>query len=139
MPADSKLILFIEDCEQTRSLYEGVFANGGYRVALAADGREGVELAERLRPDVIVTDLDMPVMDGLEAAARIRRCDATQATPIVVLTGSGMRRCILRAYEVGCDAFLIKPCRPRQLLEVIEKLVVSAERSGHDRPLPRSA
>src|SRR5438477_12927387 len=64
-PSDN-LVLLIEDCAETRELYEHVLRGAGYVVATAADGRDGVSMAHAQRPDVIITDLDMPGMDGLE-------------------------------------------------------------------------
>lgn len=135
MKTAGTLVLLVEDCEQTRRLYERVLVEGGYRVAVAADGLEGVRKAESLAPDLIVTDLDMPVLDGLEAVARIRRSERTRTTPIVVLTGTAFRRCMLRAYEVGCNAFLVKPCRPRELLDVIAQCLLAPRALSTRQPL----
>jgi CheY-like chemotaxis protein len=125
------LVLLVEDCEQTRGAYERVLRDGGYRVATAVDGQDGLAKASELQPDVIVTDLDMPVVDGLEVAARIRADERLCRTPIVVLTACAMRRCMWRAREIGCDRFLFKPCRSGQLLDAVEECL--RERSDEPR------
>jgi two-component system cell cycle response regulator DivK len=127
MDSASRLVLFIDDCAATRLLYQHVLVGAGYRVLLAGDGREGVAQAITNKPDLIVTDLDMPVMDGFEAARQLRRTPRTQTIPIVVLTGSPSRHCLVRAHEAGCDAYLTKPCPPRKLLEVLELVLRDCE------------
>ena len=127
MDSAGRLVLFIDDCAATRFLYQQVLVEAGYRVSLAGDGREGVAKATVERPDLIVTDLDMPVMDGFEATRHIRRDVHTQAIPIVVLTASPSRHCLVRAHEAGCDAYLTKPCPPRKLLEALALVLRDCE------------
>lgn len=123
MDTAARLVLFIEDCAATRILYEHSLSEAGYRVAAAANGLDGVAKAKALQPDLIITDLDMPIMDGFEASRRIRRDPLTRTTPIIVLTGSPSRHCLVRAHEAGCDGYLTKPCAPRKLLEEIKSVL----------------
>jgi CheY-like chemotaxis protein len=131
MDSPRRLVLFIDDCGATRLLYQHVLTEAGYRVSLAGDGRAGVAKATVERPDLIITDLDMPVMDGFEATRQLRRDRRTQAIPIVVLTASPSRHCVMRAHEAGCDAYLTKPCPPGRLLEALT--LVLRDRELHSR------
>jgi CheY-like chemotaxis protein len=119
-----KTVLVAEDSADTRAVLRQVLASYGYRVVEAADGREAVELSLNECPDLIVMDLNMPVMDGLAATERVRelrgRC---RNVPIVAVTAYdtyGMREA---AVEVGCNAYLLKPLVLDELESVIAGLL----------------
>jgi CheY-like chemotaxis protein len=121
-----KTILVAEDSADTRAVLRRVLASYGYRVVEAADGGEAVELALRECPDLVVMDLNMPVMDGLAAAGRIRELkDRCGDVPIVAVTAFdtyGMRE---GAREAGCDAYLLKPLALDELESVVAGLLVA--------------
>jgi CheY-like chemotaxis protein len=120
-----KTVLVAEDSADTRAVLRRVLASYGYRIVEAADGREAVEAALRECPDLVVMDLNMPVMDGLAATERIRELkDRCGNVPIVAVTAFdtyGMRDAAL---EAGCDAYLLKPLALDELESVVAGLLV---------------
>ena len=120
-----KTVLVAEDSADTRAVMRRVLASYGYLVVEAADGREAVEAAVLLCPDLVVMDLNMPVMDGLAATERIRELrDKCGDVPIVAVTAFdtyGMREA---AFEAGCTAYLLKPLALDELESVIAGLLV---------------
>lgn len=105
-----KTVLVAEDSVDTRAVLRRVLAYDGYRVVEAADGREAVEVAMCEHPDLVVMDLNMPVMDGLAAVERIRelrgRCGNVPVVAVTAFDTYGMREAAL---EAGCNAYLLKP------------------------------
>lgn len=116
-----KSILVVDDLEDNRELFATVLRGEGYVVTTAADGVEAIEAAERERPDVILMDLGMPRMDGFDAIARLRMNDHGRAAFIIVVSAFCDRASRARAEQVGADAFVGKPCTPRDLLDAIEQ------------------
>lgn len=120
------LILIVDDHADNRNAYASVLEHFGYEVATAGNGKEALDRARLLRPDLILMDLSMPVMDGFEATERLKDDEATRRIPVVAVTahdGPGFRR---RASEVGMKGYLAKPCLPMHLLREVELYVASA-------------
>ena len=118
------LVLVVDDFEDNRAVYVEYLSSSGYRVAEAADGLQAVELVRRLRPDVVVMDMTLPVMDGWQATRCLKSDTATRAIPIVALTGHTIGGPYGReARAAGCDEVLAKPCLPEKLAETIEDLL----------------
>lgn len=103
-----KKILVVEDVEFNRDLVVQLLEDE-YQVLTAADGAEGIRLAERERPDLILMDLSLPVIDGWEAARRIKANTALKGIPIIALSAHAMRGDEERARQSGCDDYLSKP------------------------------
>jgi len=103
-----KKILVVEDVEFNRDLVVQLLEDE-YQVLTAADGAEGIRLAERERPDLILMDLSLPVIDGWEAARRIKANAALHNIPIIALSAHAMRGDEERARRSGCDDYLSKP------------------------------
>lgn len=122
--ATSATILVAEDSADTRAVLRRTLAYRGYRVVEAADGREAVEVALRECPDLVLMDLNMPVMDGLAATGRIRELrEKCGNVPIVAVTAFetyGMKEAAL---EAGCDAYLLKPLALDELESVVAGLL----------------
>jgi CheY-like chemotaxis protein len=110
-------ILAVDDAEEIRELYEFELALAGYSVTLAADGRQALALARELRPDVIVTDVSMPVMDGLELLVRLRSDLAPPLPPVIVCSGFDMTEST--AMRLGAFRFLAKPFERDDLLAAV--------------------
>jgi len=103
-----KKILVVEDVELNRDLLTQLLEDA-YEVITAADGATGIELAERERPDLILMDLSLPVIDGWEATRRIKANTALRSIPIIALTAHAMSGDAEKARECGCDDYLSKP------------------------------
>jgi CheY-like chemotaxis protein len=117
-----RLVLVVDDFEDNRAMYAVYLTYSGYDVVEAGDGREAIEVAARRMPDVIVMDLTLPVMDGLEATRRLKADERTRHIPIIALTGHAQAGQSNDAREAGCDAFLAKPCLPEMLVEKVQEL-----------------
>ncbi len=116
-------VLIVDDNPDTRSMYALYFNVRGYDVASADDGPTGVEMAQALKPDVIVMDLAMPGMTGVAAAEYIKRDPRTRSIKVILLTGHHARAIEERALERGVDVFLTKPCLPEELEERVRRLI----------------
>src|SRR5437763_12767813 len=95
----------------------------GFEVLLAVDGEQRVAKAESERPDIILMDMSLPVLDGWEATRRIKAGDSTRAIPVIALTAHAMAGDRYKAMEAGCDDYDTKPIELPRLLEKIERLI----------------
>ena len=122
-----KVILNVEDNEANRKIVRYLFTSKGYKVIEAVDGEEGVRMAEQERPDIILMDVQLPKMDGYEATRRIKENPALRDIPIVAVTSFALSGDDEMAMEAGCDDYIAKPFKPRNLLEKVEKLLAAKE------------
>jgi two-component system, cell cycle response regulator DivK len=113
------LLLLVDDFEDIRSMYAEYLALSGYRVVEAGDGRQAVARALALRPDLLVMDLSLPVLDGWATMGTLRSDERTDRIPVIALTGHSKPGYSRRARLAGFDAFLTKPCLPALLLAVV--------------------
>ena len=116
-------IVFCEDEEQIRKLIEAAMASTAYEIEMTADGDEALRAIARRAPDLIVTDLAMPVMDGYALAAAVRADPTTRHIPIMFLTASVQRGEIANFAAHGAADYVAKPFSPRLLREKIDKLL----------------
>ena len=116
-------ILLVEDNEDNRDMLTRRLQRRGYDVVAAIDGREGVELAASERPDIILMDMSLPVLDGWEATRLIKSTPGTQSVPVIALTAHAMAGDRERAIAAGCDDYDIKPVELPRLLGKIEALL----------------
>jgi two-component system cell cycle response regulator DivK len=119
--AERPVILLVEDDPDLRALAVKVLASRGYSSIPAADGEEGVRIALEGAASLVLMDLDMPELDGLEATRRIKR--ARPGIPVVAVTGHAMSGDRDEAREAGCDAFLPKPYEIQQLVAIVDRLL----------------
>lgn len=119
-----KKILVVEDNEKNRILMRYVLEYGGYTVIEAEDGAEGVDAARREKPDLIFMDVQMPVMDGVTALARLRSDPETRDIKVVALTSFTMKGDRERIVAAGFDDYLSKPVNTRQLPELVRRLLL---------------
>jgi two-component system cell cycle response regulator DivK len=117
----SKLILVVEDQEDNRRILRDLLTNSGYDVIEAVNGLEGVSSAETYRPDLILMDIQLPGIDGYEATRRIKSNNHLKKIPIIVVTSYALSGDDLKAFKVGCDAYVAKPFSPRKLLAKIRE------------------
>lgn len=118
-----KNILVIEDERLNIKLIRDILTHRGDTVFAACNGREGVDLAVELKPDLILMDIQMPVMDGMKATRLIKSDPAIRHIPIVALTGNAMDGDEKQMREAGCDGYLSKPFRIKELLQVIDSFL----------------
>jgi CheY-like chemotaxis protein len=116
-------ILLVEDNEMNRDMLSRRLLRRGFDVTLAVDGEEGVAMARAERPDLILMDMSLPVLDGWEATRRLKADPATRAIPVIALTAHAMADDRAKALEAGCDGYDTKPIEITRLLEKIEALV----------------
>ena len=117
----SKHILVIEDQNDLRDVLRTLLTGSGYAVSEAADGRDGVEKAKSGRPDLILMDIQLPLMDGYEATRQIKAHPNLKATPIIAISSFAMKGDEEKARAAGCDAYVAKPYSARKLLETINR------------------
>ena len=117
------LVLVVDDFQDNREMYAEYLAFSGFRVIQAANGKEALDQAFANRPDIIIMDLSLPVMDGWEATRRLKADQRTNAIPVVALTGHAMQGHSKGAIDAGCDSFVAKPCLPDQLVAEIRKML----------------
>ena len=108
-------VLVVDDTESVRSLFRKLLSSDGHDVVAAADGAAALEAVQRHRPDVVLLDVDMPAMDGLEVCRRLKADPGTRLTPVVMVTGQTDLNDRLRGIEAGADEFLSKPVHPQEL------------------------
>ena len=108
-------VLVADDTESVRSLFERLLSTDGHEVVSAPDGRAALDAIQRERPDVILLDVEMPGMDGLEVCRRLKADPATRLTPVVMVTGQTDLSDRIRGIEAGADEFLSKPVHPQEL------------------------
>ena len=116
-------ILLVEDNEMNRDMLSRRLTRKGYDVVLAVDGAEGVAMAQTETPDLILMDISLPVIDGLEATRRLKAVPETHSIPIIVLTAHAMSGDEARATAAGCDDYDTKPVELPRLLGKIEALL----------------
>ena len=119
----SKRVLAIEDHEENRRILRLLLASGGFEMIEAVTGEDGVAMAEKERPDLIIMDIQLPGLDGYEATRRIKANPALRHIPIIVVTSYALSGDELKAQAAGCDAYVTKPYSPRQLLAKIREFV----------------
>ena len=117
------LVLLVEDTLDTLEAFTHFLQSAGFRVETATNGRQAVEMARALRPDVIVMDLALPEVDGWEATHQIKSDPLTRHTPVVAFTGHAFQQSKESARQAGCDAFLVKPLDPAVLVSEIQRVV----------------
>lgn len=119
-------ILLVEDNEMNRDMLSRRLERKGYAVTCAVDGQEGVAKARSERPDLILMDMSLPVLDGWTATKQLKTDDGTRAIPVIALTAHAMAEDEQRAREAGCDDYDTKPVELERLLGKIEKLLGGA-------------
>lgn len=114
-------VMVVEDYDDTRALLKSILERKGFRVVEAVNGREAVERAASECPDLILMDLDLPILDGIGATNRIRQMGALCAVPIVAITAYPMSYTRVRAFAQGCNDYIPKPIDLAQLEEVLRR------------------
>jgi len=116
-------ILLVEDNELNRDMLSRRLSKRGYSVEVSMDGAQAIKMAQSLHPDLILMDVDLPVIDGLEATRRLKADELTRTIPVLALTANAMAGDEERALAAGCDDYDSKPVDIPRLLAKIQALV----------------
>jgi len=117
----SRRILVVEDQEDNRQILRDLLASADYEMTEAENGQEALDAVAKERPDLILMDIQLPIMDGYEATRRIKGNPAYKDIPIIVVTSYALSGDEGKARDAGCDAYVTKPYSPRQLLAKIRE------------------
>jgi two-component system, cell cycle response regulator DivK len=118
-----KRILVIEDQEDNRAILRDLLTTVGYELVEAVNGADGVAKAEAEKPDLILMDIQMPVMDGYEATRRINAIPACASIPVIAVTSYALSGDEAKTRAAGCDGYVAKPYSPRQMLATIRSFL----------------
>src|SRR5919106_6400865 len=121
MTTDQRTIMVVEDYDDTRLLLKKGLESLGYSVLEASNGQEAVDIAEREHPDLILMDLDLPILDGIAATQRIRQQPNLGNVPIVAVTAYPMSYTHVKAFAKGCDEYMRKPIDMAELAELVNR------------------
>jgi two-component system, cell cycle response regulator DivK len=116
-------ILIVEDQEDNRRILRDLLSSVGFELTEASTGDEGVRLAELSRPDLILMDVQMPVLDGYEATRRIKAKPELCEIPIIVVTSYALSGEDIKATAAGADDYIAKPYSPRELLAIVRRFL----------------
>jgi len=125
-PAGRKTILYVEDNEANRKMVRLLLMNTAYALIEAYDGEAGVAKALEIRPDLILMDIQLPKISGIEAMRRLRAEPSMAATPIIAITSFALSGDDQKAKGAGATAYIAKPYSPRDLLALIRKTLPEA-------------
>jgi two-component system cell cycle response regulator DivK len=117
----SKRILVVEDQEDNRQILRDLLGSAGYEMAEAENGAQALTAVKAQRPDLIVMDIQLPVLDGYEATRRIKSDPEVSGIPLILVTSYALSGDEAKARAAGCDAYVTKPYSPRQLLAKIKE------------------
>jgi len=126
----SARILIVEDNPENMRLLEMVLRAKNYTLLKATDGEEALDMAMRERPDLIIMDIQLPKMNGLEVTRKLRETPAFSHTPIIAVTAYAMKGNKERVIESGCDAYLSKPISTRELPEMIAEMLLQRQKDN---------
>jgi CheY-like chemotaxis protein len=127
MTDNPKTVLLVEDNEDNRIVYSTILQHFGYRVMEALNGEEGIAKARAEKPDLILMDISIPIIDGWEATQVLKRDPDTKHIPIIALTAHALASDREKAMEVGCDSYLAKPCEPKAVVSEVQKFLGSRD------------
>jgi CheY-like chemotaxis protein len=116
-------ILLVEDNEMNRDMLSRRLERRGYRLLIAVDGQEGLDVATAQKPDLILLDMSLPILDGWEVARRLKADDTMRTVPVIALTAHAMAGDRERAIEAGCDDYDTKPVDFSQLTAKIDAIL----------------
>jgi two-component system cell cycle response regulator DivK len=119
----ARTVLYVEDNEYNRKIVRQLLSRTSYRLIEATDGEAGVAAAREQRPDLILMDVQLPKMSGLDATRLLRADETTKHIPIVVITSFALSGDRERAAEAGATAYLAKPYSPRELLALVREIL----------------
>lgn len=111
----------VEDTEDNRTILRDLFHSAGHEVVEAVNGEEGIARAQELKPDLILMDIQLPIIDGYEATRRIKALPGLSSVPIIAVTSHALSDDEQKARAAGCDDYVAKPFSPRALLAKVQR------------------
>ena len=123
-------VMLVEDNPQNMKLLEILLRAKSYDLLKACDGEEALDMATREQPDLIVMDMQLPKMSGVEVTRRLRQMPVFRQTPIIALTAFAMRGDRERFLEAGCNAYISKPIHTRELPKIIDQMLQEHKKLG---------
>ena len=114
-----KVVLIVEDEPKNLKLFVDILKTNGYTTLEASDGTQGIALAKAHKPDLILMDIQMPILDGLKAANILKASAETQEIPVIALTAFAMKGDKERMFQAGCDGYITKPIHIREFLKQV--------------------
>ncbi len=118
-----KTVLLVEDNVDNRTIYRTILEFGGYTLIEAVDGEAALRQAREGRPDLILMDISIPLVDGWEVTRTLKADPLTSGIPVIALTAHALAEDRRRAEEVGCDGYLAKPVEPRRVMQEVERFL----------------
>lgn len=125
------VVLLVDDYPDAREMYAEYLEFSGFDIIQAGNGVEAIQRAQDSRPDVILMDLSLPVMDGWEATRRLKADERTKSIPVLAVTGHALTGVSNDAKNAGCDGFITKPCLPEDLVAEIRKVLGTKNGQTH--------
>ncbi len=122
-PKKRKVVLVVDDFKDAREMYREYLEFMGYDVIIAEDGQQAIELAQSGQPDLILMNLSLPMVDGLEATRQIKASADTSGIPVIALTSHVMEESAASARSAGCDDFIAKPALPNDVEAKIRRML----------------
>ena len=132
---ESKLVVLADDSTLVHQHTRPILEEAGYELLSAADGAEGLRLVRSRRPDLLITDIEMPVMDGYELCRTIKEDPELGSTPVIICSALGEAADLEKGFNAGADDYLVKPALPEELLSRIRTIFAGIEMSGRERVL----
>lgn len=132
-------LLLIDDEPGLREAVQAYLEDSGFTVEVASNARDGWELLQQTSPDLVISDIMMPQVDGYQFLKQMREDERFQALPVVFLTARGMTSDRIQGYQAGCDAYLSKPFDPDELVAIVSNLLerrAAANRAAGDGDAP---
>ena len=127
MSGTNKTVLLVEDNEDNLVIYSTILRYSGFTVVEARDGQAGIDAAHREHPALILMDVSIPIIDGLEATRRLKADPETAHIPVIALTAHALAADHQRALDAGCDGYIPKPAEPRVVLAAVRRYLGEAE------------
>lgn len=123
----AKRILVIDDDENIQDMLQVILAAKGYLVDIAYDGRQAISKLKQNRPDLLITDLTMPVMDGWALLIALKRDPSYASLPVLVITSSQEMQHVEKAKKMGVESYIVKPFEPEKVLRIVRHLIESPD------------
>jgi DNA-binding response OmpR family regulator len=133
---DKKNILVVDDNPTIVSIVREVLKSNGYAVQCVYGGEGALDHLERQTPDLIILDVMMPQMSGMEVLGKIKGSSKTSSIPVIMLTVNDKEEDVLEAYKLGAEYYITKPFLPRELIHHVQRVLGRDKSATHGRPIP---